>query len=65
MARRGEWYAKNAASYLAICSNTGFGYLGQDNMTYPLERSRGRFSAKVPITVDGLGNPLRFILTGG
>ena len=28
-------------------------------------RSRGGFSAKVQITVDGLGNPLRFILTGG
>ena len=29
-----------------------------------LGRSRGGFSAKVLITVDGLGNPLRFILTG-
>ncbi len=28
-------------------------------------RSRGGFSAKVHITVDGPGNPLRFILTGG
>ena len=25
----------------------------------------GRFSTKVHITVDGLGNPLHFILTGG
>ena len=41
----------------------------------PLKRGRpssagvraqsGRFSTKVHITVDGLGNPLRFILTGG
>ena len=30
-----------------------------------LRRSRGGFSTKVHITVDGLGNPLRFILTGG
>ena len=29
-----------------------------------LGRSRGGFSAKAPITVDGLGNPWRFILTG-
>ena len=28
-------------------------------------RSRGGFSAKVHVTVDSLGNPLRFILTGG
>ena len=30
-----------------------------------LGRSRGGFSAKVHILVDGLGNPLRLILTGG
>ena len=30
-----------------------------------LGRSRVGFSTKVHITVDGLGNPLRFILTGG
>ena len=30
-----------------------------------LGRSRGGFSTKVHITVDGLGNPLRSILTGG
>lgn len=30
-----------------------------------LGRSRGGFSCKIHITVDGLGNPLRFILTGG
>ena len=28
-------------------------------------RSRGGLSSKVHITVDGLGNPLRFILTAG
>lgn len=27
--------------------------------------SRGGFSCKIHITVDGLGNPLRFTLTGG
>jgi len=30
-----------------------------------LGRSRGGFSTKVHMSVDGLGNPLRFILTGG
>ena len=30
-----------------------------------LGRSRGGFSCKIHITVDGLGNPLRFALTGG
>ena len=30
-----------------------------------LGRSRGGFSTKVHVSVDGLGNPLRFILTGG
>jgi transposase len=30
-----------------------------------LGRSRGGFSCKIHITVDGLGNPLRFVLTGG
>lgn len=30
-----------------------------------LGRSRGGFSTKVHIAVDSLGNPLRFILTGG
>lgn len=30
-----------------------------------LGRSRGGFSTKVHVGVDGLGNPLRFILTGG
>ncbi len=28
-------------------------------------RSRGGFSTKIHAKVDGLGNPLRFILTGG
>src|SRR5690606_30268297 len=30
-----------------------------------LGRSRGGFSCKIHITVDGLGNPLRLRLTGG
>ena len=30
-----------------------------------LGRSRGGFSTKIHVSVDGLGNPLRFILTGG
>ena len=30
-----------------------------------LGRSRGGFSCKIHITGDGLGNPLRFTLTGG
>ena len=30
-----------------------------------LGRSRGGFSTKVQVSVDSLGNPLRFILTGG
>ena len=30
-----------------------------------LGRSKGGFSTKIHVGVDGLGNPLRFILTGG
>jgi transposase len=30
-----------------------------------LGRSRGGFSTKIHVKVDGLGNPLRFIVTGG
>ena len=33
--------------------------------TQALGRSRGGFSTKLHIAVDALGNPLRFILTGG
>ncbi len=36
---------------------------GQDSQA--LGRSRGGFSTKIHIAVDALGNPLRFILTGG
>lgn len=36
---------------------------GQENQA--LGRSRGGFSTKIHIAVDALGNPLRFILTGG
>ena len=28
-------------------------------------RSRGGFGTKLPIVVDGLGNPVKFVLTGG
>ncbi len=30
-----------------------------------LGRSRGGFSTQIHVSVDGLGNPLRFLLTGG
>jgi transposase len=30
-----------------------------------LGRSRGGFTTKIHVVVDGLGNPLRFLLTGG
>jgi hypothetical protein len=30
-----------------------------------LRRSRGGFSTKIHVSVDGLGNPLWFIVTGG
>ena len=36
---------------------------GQESQA--LGRSRGGFSTKIHIAVDGLGNPLRFILTAG
>ena len=36
---------------------------GQDAQA--LGRSRGGFSTKIHAKVDGLGNPLRFLLTGG
>jgi len=36
---------------------------GQDKQA--LGRSRGGFSTKIHVNVDALGNPLRFILTGG
>ena len=36
---------------------------GQDSQA--LGRSRGGFSTKIHIAVDGLGNPLRFMLTAG
>ena len=36
-----------------------------DSLPQALGRSRGGFTTKVHIAVDGLGNPLRFILTGG
>jgi transposase len=36
---------------------------GQDEQA--LGRSRGGFSTKIHVTVDGLGNPLRLLLTAG
>jgi len=36
---------------------------GQDEQA--LGRSRGGFSTKIHVSVDGLGNPLRFILSAG
>ena len=39
------------------------GKRGQSNQA--LGRSRGGFSTKIHVVVDGLGNPLRFLLTGG
>lgn len=36
---------------------------GQENQA--LGRSRGGFSTKIHASVDALGNPLRFLLTGG
>lgn len=36
---------------------------GQENQA--LGRSRGGFSTKIHVNVDALGNPLRFLLTGG
>lgn len=36
---------------------------GQENQA--LGRSRGGFSTKIHASVDALGNPLRFVLTGG
>ena len=37
----------------------------QKNGEQALGRSRGGFSCKIHITVDGLGYPLRLLLTGG
>jgi transposase len=36
-----------------------------DQSEQALGRSRGGFSTKIHILVDALGNPLRFLLTGG
>jgi len=36
-----------------------------DQATQALGRSRGGFSTKIHVTVDGLGNPLRISLTAG
>ena len=36
-----------------------------DQATQALGRSRGGFSTKIHVTVDGLGNPLRLRLTAG
>jgi transposase len=44
------------------CS-AGYGKNSADEQA--LGRSKGGFSTKIHAAVDGLGNPLRFILTGG
>lgn len=36
-----------------------------DQAVQALGRSRGGFTTKIHVTVDGLGNPLRFVLTAG
>lgn len=36
-----------------------------DQGAQALGRSRGGFSTKIHVSVDGLGNPLRFLLTAG
>lgn len=41
------------------------GWCSQKNGEQALGRSRGGFSCKLHITVDGLGNPLRLLLTAG
>ena len=41
----------------------GWGKKGQSNQS--LGRSRGGFSTKIHALVDGLGNPLKIILTPG
>lgn len=41
------------------------GYHKDGNETQALGRSKGGFTTKIHALVDGLGNPIKFILTGG
>ena len=41
------------------------GYIKEGNETQALGRSKGGFTTKIHALVDGLGNPIKFILTGG
>ncbi|HAT9734583.1 TPA: IS5-like element ISLpn10 family transposase, partial [Legionella pneumophila subsp. pneumophila] len=41
------------------------GYVKDGNETQALGRSKGGFTTKIHALVDGLGNPIKFILTGG
>ncbi|HGC5811915.1 TPA: IS5 family transposase [Legionella pneumophila] len=41
------------------------GYSKDGNETQALGRSKGGFTTKIHALVDGLGNPIKFILTGG
>ncbi|KTD64500.1 IS5 family transposase [Legionella spiritensis] len=41
------------------------GYSKQGNEAQALGRSKGGFTTKIHAVVDGLGNPIRFTLTGG
>lgn len=59
--RMGYWIASSSALIPAPLAHKKSG--GQE--VQALGRSRGGFSTKIHITVDGLGYPLRFRLTGG
>lgn len=41
------------------------GYIKEGNEAQALGRSKGGFTTKIHALVDGLGNPIKFILTGG
>lgn len=41
------------------------GYIKEGNETQALGRSKGGFTTKIHALVDGLGNPIKFTLTGG
>jgi|SRR5580704_8474489 transposase len=41
------------------------GYSREGNETQALGRSKGGFTTKIHALVDGLGNPIKFIVTGG
>lgn len=41
------------------------GYTKEGNESQALGRSKGGFTTKIHALVDGLGNPIKFILTGG